>query len=326
MSDPDIAVLRQKIHGLSAEAYAETLRERLPDREVALATTPAEERDLLSRARVATGFDVSEADLDAAENLDLFACVFAGTGHLPIEAFEARDVAVTNASGVHGPNIAEHVIGWLLMITRRLDEGLRRQRRREWRRFQSYGELQGSTATVVGLGAIGQAVVERLDAFGVETVGVRYTPEKGGPTDEVLGFDDLESALVRTDFLVVACPLTDETRDLIDRRALSALPEHAILVNVARGGIVDTDALVSHLRSNRLRAAALDVTDPEPLPEDHPLWGFENVYITPHVSGHTPHYWTRVADILAENVGRLASASDGETPTLRNQVVPSPNP
>jgi len=320
-----ILVLDRPTHGIPASEYAAALRERLPDATVRHPKTTAETLDAATDATVITGTSLPDEVLDAADDLRLFAGATAGYDHLPLDTLRERGVRVTNASGVHGPNIAEHVLGWLLMITRRLDEGLRRQRRREWRSFQSYGELQGATATVVGLGAIGQAVVERLDAFGVETVGVRYTPEKGGPTDEVLGFDDLESALVRTDFLVVACPLTDETRGLIDGRALSALPEHAVLVNVARGGIVDTDSLVSHLRSNRLRAAALDVTDPEPLPEDHPLWGFENVYITPHVSGHTPHYWTRVADILAENVERLASASDGETPTLRNQVVPKPD-
>ncbi|AKU06314.1 D-2-hydroxyacid dehydrogenase [Haloferax gibbonsii] len=319
-----ILVLDRPTHGIPASEYAAALRERLPDATVRHPKTTAETLDAARDATVITSTSLPDDVLAAADELRLFAGAAAGYDHLPLETLRERGVLVTNASGVHGPNIAEHVLGSLLMITRRLDEGRRRQRRREWRHFQSYGELHGSTATVVGLGAIGQAVVERLDAFGVETVGVRYTPEKGGPADEVLGFDDLESALVRTDFLVVACPLTDETRDLIDRRALSALPEHAVLVNVARGGIVDTDALVSHLRSNRLRAAALDVTDPEPLPEDHPLWGFENVYITPHVSGHTPHYWTRVADILAENVERLASASEGETPTLRNQVLPSP--
>ncbi|POG56554.1 D-2-hydroxyacid dehydrogenase [Haloferax marisrubri] len=319
MSDPDIAVLRQKIHGLSAEAYAETLRERLPDREVALATTPAEERDLLSRVQVATGFDATEDDLEAAENLDLFACVFAGTGHLPIEAFEARDVAVTNASGVHGPNIAEQVLGSLLYFARRFHVAERQKDASVWQSYPTV-ELQGSTVAVVGLGALGEAVVDRLDPFGVETVGVRYSPEKGGPTDEVVGFDDeqgLHDAFARADYVVIACPLTDATRGLVDADAFASMAPDTVLVNVGRGPVVDTDALVSQLRSNGIRGAALDVTDPEPLPSDHPLWDFENVLITPHNAGHTPKYWERMADIIAENLDKLDAGDDD----LRNRVV-----
>jgi phosphoglycerate dehydrogenase-like enzyme len=130
----------------------------------------------------------------------------------------------------------------------------------------------------------------------------------------------LESVLGRTDYLVLACPLTEATEGLVDADALDALPNDAAVVNVGRGGVVDTDALVGAIRRNYVRAAALDVTDPEPLPRDHPLWDFENVLLTPHVSGHTPHYFTRLADVLAENVDRVAET--GEWDDLRNQVSP----
>ncbi|KAB1198679.1 MULTISPECIES: D-2-hydroxyacid dehydrogenase [Haloferax] len=319
MSDPDIAVLRQKIHGLSAAEFAQTLRERLPDAEVALARTPEDERELLSRARVATGFTVDEQALESAESLELFACVFAGTGHLPIEALETHDVAVTNASGVHGPNIAEHVLGNILYFARRFHVAERQQRDAHWQSFQTH-ELQGSTVTVVGLGALGEAIVDRLDPFGVETIGVRYTPEKGGPTDEVVGFDDeqgLHDAFARSEYVVVACPLTETTRGLVDAEAFTSMEPDTVLVNVGRGPVVDTDALVSELRSNGIRGAALDVTDPEPLPSDHDLWNFENVFITPHNAGHTPNYWERLADIIAENVEKLDAGDDD----FRNRVV-----
>ncbi|KAB1187029.1 MULTISPECIES: D-2-hydroxyacid dehydrogenase [Haloferax] len=315
-----ILVLDQPADSIPAEVHADALRERLPDETIVHPKTTEETLEAARDADVITGSRLPDGVLDVADNLTLFAGAMAGYDHLPLEAFRERGVAVTNASGVHGPNIAEHVIGWLLTITRRLDEGIRRQDRGEWRYFQAYGELQGSTVTVVGLGAIGQAVVERLDPFGVETIGVRYTPEKGGPTDRVIGFDELDSALVETEYLVLACPLTDATRNLIDQQAFYALPNHAVLVNVARGGVVDTDALVKSVQRGHIRAAALDVTEPEPLPHDHPLWDFENVFITPHVAGYTPHYFTRLADILAENVERLR---DGDPAvTLRNQVLP----
>jgi len=315
MSEPDVLLLRQKIHGLSVDNYAAAMRERLPDAEVAVAETPAEERELIPHARIVAGFTIDQELLDRAENLELFACSFAGTGHLPMNALEEAGVAVTNASGVHGPNISEYVIGALISLAREFPRAARQQNERVW---QSYGsrELMDSTVTVVGLGAIGQAVVDRLEPFGVDTIGVRYSPEKGGPTDEVLGFDEIHDALRRTDALVLACPLTDATRKLLDDEAFKTLPPHAHLVNVARGGVVDTDALVNALRSNDIDAAFLDVTDPEPLPSDHPLWGFDNVRITPHNAGHSPEYFERLADIVAANYAALENGGE-----IENRVV-----
>ncbi|WP_368409252.1 D-2-hydroxyacid dehydrogenase [Halomarina litorea] len=315
---PDVVVLRDGVHGMPVDDYADALRERLPDHEIRVGYTPAQERELLADAPVATG-RLLDADLLAdAPALRYFACAYAGYGHLPVDALESRDVAVTTASGVHGPNIAEHVVGSILAFARRFPEAWRRQQRREWRHMQSH-ELTGSTVTVVGLGGIGETVVGRLSGFDVTTLGVRHSPEKGGPTDEVFGSDDLHEALARTDYLVLACPLTDETRGMIDGAAFETLPPSAVLVNVARGPVVDTDALVSALRGSEIRGAALDVTDPEPLPEDHPLWTLSNVLLTPHSSGHTPEYYERLADIVAENLRRVAGT--GSYTDLRNQVL-----
>lgn len=322
----DIAVLRQKIHGMAADEYAETLRTRLADHgtlsdsTVSLATTPAEERELLREASVATGFNV-DADVLNETDLDLFACVFAGTGHLPMDALAAHDVAVTNASGVHAPNISEHVLGAMLSFARGFPTAWRRQQDRQWRSYKTT-ELTGSTVTVVGLGAIGQAVVEKLDAFDVHTIGVRYTPEKESPTDEVVGFDDaagFHDALARSEYVAVAAPLTDATEGLFDADAFKTMRTDSVLVNVGRGPIVDTEALVSALQSNAIHGAALDVTDPEPLPQDHELWNFDDVLITPHNAGHTPEYWERLTDILVGNLERAAET--GAYENLQNQVI-----
>jgi phosphoglycerate dehydrogenase-like enzyme len=149
---------------------------------------------------------------------------------------------------------------------------------------------------------------------------VRYTPAKGGPTDEVIGYDEdaLHEALSRTDYLVLACPLTDETRGLVGAAELQTLEPHAVVVNVARGPVVDTDALLYALQDNAVGGAVLDVTDPEPLPGDHDLWRQSNAFVTPHASGHTPAYYDRVADILAENVRLIRET--GSYDGLRNQV------
>jgi phosphoglycerate dehydrogenase-like enzyme len=316
---PDVLVLSRNVHAMPMADYADLLRERLPDREVVHARTPAEEAKLVGESRVVTGHAPPDGLLDAADAIDMFACTYAGTDHLPVDELESSGVIVTNASGVHGPNVSEYAIAMLLAFAHRLEESQHRQERRLWQSFPT-DELYGSTVTVVGMGAIGTAILERLEGFGVDTIGVRHTPEKGGPADEVIGYDEaaLMDAFVETDHLVLACPLTETTRGLIDEAAFHALPPDAVLVNVARGPVVDTDALVSALRGNELRGAALDVTDPEPLPPEHPLWTFENVRITPHNAGQTPAYYERLADIVARNVERVFGDQED---SIENRIV-----
>ena len=320
MNERTILVLKSGTHGMPIEEYGTAIRERCPADDVVVARTRSEELDLISDADVVAGQAIEDELLSRAESLKLFAGLAAGYEHLPLDDIVAKGAVVTNGSGIHAPNMAEQVVGNLLVFVRRLDEGWRRQQEFRWEHYQA-GELMGSTVTVVGLGAIGQAIVERLEPFGVETIGVRYTPEKGGPTDEVVGFDGpaFESALARTDFLVLACPLTETTEGLVGAEAFATMSPDVVLVNVARGPVVDTDALLDALRSNQLRGAALDVTDPEPLPEDHPLWRFDNVHITPHMAGCTPHYYERCADILARNLDRVDET--GAYRDLENQVA-----
>jgi phosphoglycerate dehydrogenase-like enzyme len=319
MNAIDVLVLRKGTEGLSTAAYADEIRERLPNHDVAVARTPHEERELIADARVATGISITEDLIERAEKLELFVVASSGYEHLPLDALEDHGVAVVNASGIHAPGIADQVVGYLLMFTRQLHRALDQQRGREWRHYQP-DEVGGSTVTIVGLGSIGRTIAERLEGFDVTTIGVRYTPEKGGPTDEVVGFDDraFHDALGRTDYLVLSTPLTDETHHLIGPEELGTLEPDAFLINVCRGGVVDSDALLSHLQKGSLAGAAMDVTDPEPLPPDHPLWFLDNVIITPHVGGHTPKHWDRLADILASNVEILDASPTEE---LVNQVT-----
>jgi phosphoglycerate dehydrogenase-like enzyme len=314
---PDIVVRRHSVHGMAADQYADALRERLPDRDIAVARTPAGERDLVVDAAVVTGSFLSPDLLDRAESLRCFGSTYAGYDHLPLSELARQDVALTAASGVDRPNVAEHVVGAWLAFTRGFFTARRRQDEGVWQSYQA-SEFAGSRVCVVGMGAIGEAIVDRLAGFDVETVGVRYSPEKGGPTDSVYGFDEIHEAVADARYVALACPLTDETHELVDESVLRTMPPDAVLVNVARGPVVDTDALVDALRRNHIGAAALDVTDPEPLPADHPLWGFENVLVTPHNAGHTPKYYERLADIVAENVRRAEST--GEWDGLRNQI------
>lgn len=317
-----ILVLPGAAHGNPAEEYAQLLRDRLPDHDVQLARTRDRQRELIAEAPIVTGGTIREKLLSHADALQLFACRSAGTGHLPMDALAEHGIAVTNGSGVYGPQAAEHVIGGMLLLTRQFHHSLRRQERREWQHFQAVSEVTGSTVTVVGMGSIGRNVVERLEGYSVHTIGVRHTPSKGGPTDEVIGFnrDKIHDALSRTDYLVVTAPLTDTTRGLIGPAEFEALPRTAVLVNVARGEIVDTDTLVRSLRWNQIGGAVLDVTDPEPIDQDHPLWEFEDTVITPHMAGSSPKLWKRMADLLTRNVQQIRETGTYEG--LESQVLP----
>lgn len=321
--NPDVVVLRKNTEGLSTRSYAEILREKLLDHTVAHAETPQRERELIRTAPVATGVTMNGDLLDQAEELELFVAASSGYNHLPMEKLTERGVVVANAAGIHAPGIAEQALGYCLMFARQLHTGWQRNENHEWRHYQP-GELKGSTVTVVGLGAIGTEFVDRLGGMDVETIGIRYSPEKGGPTDEVYGFDSdsIHAALARTDYLILSTPLTDTTRQLIGEEELNTLPPSAFVINVCRGGVVDTDAMVAALQKNDIQGAAMDVTDPEPLPAENPLWRMKNVLITPHVGGHTPKHWDRLAEIVAYNVDQLEKGLDGQ---FRNQVN-SPRP
>lgn len=317
MSDLDILVLRQKIHGMDATGYVDILDERLPDCSVTLAKTPEQEQRGLETADVVTGFELSPEEVASADSLDLFSCVFAGTSHLDLDVFEQHGVAVTNASGTHGPNISEYVVGRMIAHAKRFDRARQQQNHREWRSYQTR-DLVNATVTVVGLGAIGEAVVDRLEAFGADTIGVRHSPEKDSPTDEVYGYDGIHEAVTDSEYVIVACPLTDTTAGLFDENLFQTMHPDAVLINVGRGPIVDTDDLMTALHWNRIAGASLDVVDPEPLPEDHPLWGMDNVFITPHNSGYSPLYYERRSDILVRNVERLR---EGALEDFENRVV-----
>ena len=300
----DIVVLHDKIHGLDPEDYAETIREACPDQEVAVAYTPDQRERYVTAASVATGYQIDPELVRESDTLEVFACTFAGTDHLPLDVLNEANVTVTNASGVHGPNIAEQVLGYILSDVRNLRQAWEQNERGEWNHFQG-GELRGATATVIGMGPIGTEIIARLNDFGVKTIGIRYTPDKEGNADEIVGFDQTLDAATRSDYLILACPLTETTDNLIDEQVFNGLPTDAMLINVARGPVVDTDALVSALRGNDIQNAALDVTDPEPLPGDHPLWNLQNCLITPHNAGHTPKYWKRCTDILVDAIEDL---------------------
>jgi phosphoglycerate dehydrogenase-like enzyme len=194
-------------------------------------------------------------------------------------------VTLCNGRGVHGGGTAELAVTGILALVRQLPHFLREQAESRWSPLAT-DDIDGKRLLVLGAGDIGRRVAAALEVFGAETTYVARTAR-----DDMHGIDELPELLPNADIVVVAVPETAATRGLVDAKFLAALPDGAVIANIARGVIVDTDALLAELRAERL-SAFLDVTDPEPLPADHPLWQAPNVIITPHVGGGT-HGWER---------------------------------
>lgn len=271
-----------------------------------LAPTDAE----LERADVIIGWEIDPEQLAKTKALRWYHAPTAGVEHLNLAALRQQGVTLTNGSGNSAPNMAEHVMGMMIAIARSFPRLLRSQIAHVWRDFESHPavrDLSDETVVIIGTGAIGQQIAKRAAAFDMRTIGVRRRAHGGlvPGFDAVFSVDRLHEALAMADHVVLALPDTPRTRDLIDAAALAATKPGAALYNIGRGATVNTEALVAALQSGHLRGAGLDVTEPEPLPADSPLWDMENVLITAHTSGQTPRFWDRQIVLLLENLRRF---------------------
>jgi phosphoglycerate dehydrogenase-like enzyme len=261
--------------------------------------------------------------LPQAKKLRLIQSISAGVNQYDAALLKAAGVRLASAQGANKNAVSDHTMSLILAMARRLPEARDNQHKRFWRPMQSNfdtreDELAGKTLVVVGVGAIGARVVRLAKAFEMTVIGVRRDVAAGAAgADEIHSFKELHKVLPRADFVALNCPLTDETRHIIDETALALFKPSAYLINLARGGCVDEPALISALKAGRLRGAALDCTDSEPLPETSELWAMPNVFITPHTGGETVKYENNIAGLLATNLDRLWA---GET-ALANQIV-----
>ena len=279
------------IDRLAAEHEVEVWPEPLPP--------PRDE--MLAHVREAEGLlalltDRVDAELmDAAANLRAISNYAVGVDNIDVDAATARGLPVGNTPGVLTDTTADLAVALMLGIGRRLVDGDAYVRRGEWRTWepdQLLGrDLHDATVGIVGFGRIGQAVARRLEGFECT---ILHTSRSGG-----VGFEEL---LERSDFVSVHTPLTPETRGLIDTDALRRMKPTAYLVNTARGPVVDTDALAAGLHAGEIAGAALDVTDPEPLPADHPLLDAPNLLVLPHLGSATHATRERMADMAVDNL------------------------
>ena len=285
-----------------------------PNSKFLQAAQPLERTEKIEEAQIIIG-EPTQEELKQATSLKWVQMTWAGADRYQ-NAFPP-DVILTTASGAYGETIAEHALAMLFSLCRRLPAYARKN---DWSDLGSEKRIYGSTALIFGSGDIGSAIAKRLKVLGVNTIGVCRDLKK--PRE---GFDvrtNLENAVVflpEADFIICALPHNDETQGYLDAEKLDLMKDDAVIVNVGRGSLIDTEALTKSLQNGKFFGVGLDVVNPEPLAPEHPLWAMDNVILTPHVAGigfgHLKDTEERIWEICAENLQKYLA---GEP--LRNVV------
>jgi phosphoglycerate dehydrogenase-like enzyme len=291
--------------------HLERLAQAFPALHIVLATTPEAWAEVQPEATgIIGGSGPSAEELAATPQLRWIQATSAGVEEYLIPELAERSIVLTNFSGVAARNIAEHVLALILAFARGLKPLLDLQHNRQW---GSAGpalvtfELTDQIVGVVGMGDIGDELAQRAHALGMRVIATqRHPPAKPPPyVERVLPSDRLDELLATADHVVLCLPLTDQTRHTIGSAELARMRRTAYLYNVGRGELIDQTALLEALQTGEIAGAGLDVTTPEPLPPDSPLWDLSNTIITGHTAGDSPHYWQRGIELVIENIGHF---------------------
>lgn len=234
-------------------------------------------------------------------NLRYIQVVSAGLDRVPVDEVKRRGIVLKNARGVYSGPMAEHAVWAALTLYRQRAYYMNNQAGHVWNKLRSIPELAGKTVCILGCGSVGTACAERFGGMGCRVTGVNRTPRENAAFEKIFSFDDIAEALASADIVVVTLPLNNETRHLLNADRLARMKAGAILINIARGPLVDTAALLAALDS-RLGGAALDVFEMEPLPEDSPLWDHPTLLLTPHNSFMGEHNADRLNAVIIRNL------------------------
>ncbi len=305
------------------DAQVAQLRKAAPNARIVAVASADEALAEIADADALLGI-LNEDLVKKGKNLQWIQVFSAGVDRYRFPALVESDIAFTNAKVIQGPNVADQAMALLLSMTRQVVKASRLAQKHEWgvvrsklrEKKNATIELAGKTALVIGYGGIGGAIAERCRGFGMKILGTTRNPDKPHPEwAELHSANKYLDLLPRAHVVVLAVPLTDETRGMIGKEAFARMRDGTYLVNIARGPVIDTEAMLEALKSGKLAGAGLDVTDPEPLPMDHPLWTFDNVVITPHMGGASDMVWNRRMELAVDN---LTAFVDGKP--LRNLV------
>ena len=293
------------------EGFVEQLQSEFPQVEFRTAISVEEQLREAADADVICGWPDSPEVVEAASQLRWIHCPGTGIDKIMAElpTLADSDVVLTNARGPHASPMADHVLWMMLSLSHRGRQMAEDQRLGVWdtvRYSHAFVELAGSTMGILALGDIGSAVARRAYGFDIDVYAVDINPVTPPPqVKEVWGMERLDELMQMCDWFVVTAPLTKESRGLIDRRRIDLMKPSAYLIIISRGGIVDEDALADALSEGRLAGAGIDATAIEPLPQESPLWGLDNVVLSPHASALTPEMYEGRRQIFRENMRRL---------------------
>lgn len=289
----------------------EALRRRFPHLEFIHATTDPQRAEGLKHCDVAYTWLLKDHELASSPKLRWIHTSAVAVETLCLPELFARGVEVSNTRGVQAVPVAEHVMAVTLALAKQLPFALENQRESRWAQNEFVDSrlprlLSGRTLGLIGVGTIGAEIARRADAFGMRVIALRRRPAYGtiGHVERVYGKEDLDDFLGQCHVLVICAPLTPETHSMMAARQFAQLPKGALVVNVGRAKIIDTDALIDALQSGHLGGASLDVYPQEPLPPEHPLWKAPNVVLTPHTSGFRQGHWEEVIELFGDNLDR----------------------
>jgi phosphoglycerate dehydrogenase-like enzyme len=303
------------IKGRDATFFAERLGHAFPALHIHAARDPAEALMMCSDAEILIiRTDEIFADLiDAMPKLRLIQALTTGTDHIQALPNLPKQVVLAAAKGFHGVQMSELVFIYMLHFVRDIRDLFATQDAHRWNRVEQ-SLLENRTAVIVGVGAIAEELAKRCKAFGMKVLGVSNGRNEAPNFDAVMPRDRLKEAAGHADFLIVLVPHNRETDRIIDAAVFNAMKSSGVLINIARGGVVDENALIAALRTGKIRGAGLDVFRTEPLPKDSPLWDMPNVFITSHIGGMSDTYGEQVMPLLVEN---LRAFIDGKQEKMR---------
>jgi phosphoglycerate dehydrogenase-like enzyme len=291
----------------------DTLRRRFPHIQFIHATTDDERAAGLRECDITYTWIFKRDELEHAPKLKWIHTSAVAVETLCLPELFSRGIAVSNTRGVQAVPIAEHVMAVTLALAKQIPLAIENQQRARWAQNEFVDDrlpwlLKGRTLGLVGVGTIGAEIAKRAEAFGVRVVALRRRPAYGtiGHVERVYGREDLAEFLGQCHVLVICAPLTPETHAMLGAEQFAQLPRGAVVINVGRAKIIDTDALMDALDSGHLGGASLDVFPQEPLPADHRLWKTPNVILTPHTSGFRRGHWDEVIELFGDNLDRWA--------------------
>ncbi|WKV09812.2 D-2-hydroxyacid dehydrogenase [Thermoanaerobacterium sp. CMT5567-10] len=292
--------------------YIEEMQKIAPQFNVICLDDKKDAYKYIKNAEVLVCFD-GDADAEFihnAENLKWIHLLSAGADAMPFDVLKERKIILTNSKGVHKYQISEQVLGYMLLFERGLNYFIRKQMNREWNKSVRVSELYGKTVCILGVGSIGEEIARIAREFGMKTIGVRKSGNMSKFIDEMYTNENMIFAVSKADYVICVLPLTDETYHLLSKDFFKNMKNDAVFINIGRGKVVDESSLIDALKNKTIRGAALDVFEEEPLSKESPLWDMENVIITPHTAGISPHYMERGIEIIKHNI--KAYLGDGD--------------